>query len=110
MSDFSEEPLSMLAKIAQSSKEYYQLLHKGPQPEHFLPFLQSLPEALRSYYLQKGFVASQKSVLFRRFVLEQAGRNMHAFLHERLNGTELKLWQDQDAYQAELLLRVKESA
>ena len=78
-------PLVVLSKIAQSSKEYYQLLVDGPRPEHFEEFLESLPEGPRPYYQQKGYEASQKNVLFRRFVLEQACRRMDSFLRERLD-------------------------
>lgn len=102
-----EQPLQMLSKIAQSSKAYYQLLHTGPRPEHFAPFLESLTEGLRSYFLQKGFEASQQNILFRRFVLERAGQRMDAFLQERLDSAEYKLWQEQDSYPAALLLRIK---
>lgn len=104
------EPLHTLTKIAQSSKEYYQLLHEGPQARHFTSFLESLPEGVSSYFQQKGFEASRHNILFRRFVLEQAGQRMDAFLQERLDSDEYKLWQEQDAYQIELMLRVKQSA
>lgn len=104
------EPLKIMSKIVQNSKEYYQLLHEGPQAEHFDEFLKSLPEGLRSYFQQKGFEASRQNILFRRFVLEAAGLRMDAYLRTRLDVSEYRLWKEQDAYQAELLLRVKQSA
>ncbi len=104
------EPIKVLSKIAQSSKEYYQLLHEGPQAEHFDGFLKSLPEGLRSYFQQKGFEASRQNILFRRFVLEAAGLRMDAYLQQRLDVSEYRLWKEQDAYQVTLLLRVKQSA
>ncbi|AHM60348.1 hypothetical protein D770_10455 [Flammeovirgaceae bacterium 311] len=104
------EPLEVLFKIAQRSKEYYQLLADGPQQEHFDEFLESLPEGLRSYYQQKGFKGSQKNILFRRYVLEQAGRRMDAYLRERLDTAEFRLWQEQDAYQMKLFFSLKQSA
>lgn len=109
MNTSQEQPLHILSKIAHSSKAYYQLLQTGPRPEHFAPFLESLSEGLRSYFVQKGFEASRQNILFRRFVLERAGQRMDAFLQERLDSAEYKLWQEQDSYQAELLLRIKSS-
>ena len=103
----SEEALSVLAKIACSSKAYYQLLNDGPQPEHFAEFLNRLPDGLQSYYRQKGYEGSKKSILFRRFVLEQEGRRMDTFLKERLNISEFKLWEEQDIYQTELFFKLK---
>ena len=102
-----EQPLQMLARIAQSSKAYYQLLHTGPMPEHFNPFIESLSEGLRAYFMQKGFEGSRQNILFRRFVLERAGQRMDVFLKERLDSTEFKCWQEQDSYQTALLLRVE---
>lgn len=72
-------------------------------------FLENLPEGLRTYYQQKGYEASRKSILFRRFVLEQAGRRMDAFLKERLDVSEFELWQQQDHYQTTLLLSLRQA-
>lgn len=110
MNSNREQPLAVLSRIAQSSKAYYQLLAEGPGPEHFSVFMESLPEGLRTYYEQKGYEGSRKSVLFRRFVLEQEGRRMDAFLKERLEVSEFKLWQEQDNYQKELIFSLKQSA
>lgn len=104
------ETLIALSRIASSSKEYYQLLNDGPQPEHFADFLDMLPKGIQLYYQQKGFEESRKSVLFRRFVLEQAGRRMDSFLQERLNIDEFKLWKEQDIYQTALFFKLKQPA
>ena len=110
MKSSTADPLVVLARITKSSKAYYQLLNEGPGPEHFTVFLGMLPEGLRTYYQQKGFEGSRRSVLFRRFVLEQAGRRMDAFLKERLAASEFEFWQEQDNYQKNLLFSLKESA
>ncbi len=103
-------PLHLLTKIAQCSKEYYALVQDGPQQMHFAEFLESLSEGLKSYFQEKGFEASRQNIMFRRFVLERAGLQMDAFLRERLDLNAYKIWQEQDAYQVELLLRIKQTA
>ena len=99
----------VLAKIARSSHQYYELLAPAhSELIHFHEFLWGLPEALKQYFQRKGFEGSSKNVLFRRFVLERTGTRMDAFLQERLNADEFQLWQEQDSYQKELLHRLNQ--
>ena len=73
-------------------------------------FVASLPEGMQSYYRQKGFGGSRRNILFRRFVLEQAGRRMDSFLRDRLNVAEFRLWQEHDGYQQQLLFKLNQPA
>jgi hypothetical protein len=110
------QSLNALSRIAQNSHQYYKLLEKPlgvdspdvEQMEHYHAFLQELPEGLKAHFQRKGYEGTRKNVLFRRFLLERSGKCMKAFLQERLDATEFRLWQEQDSYQQELLNRLNQ--
>ncbi|EMR02086.1 hypothetical protein [Cesiribacter andamanensis] len=110
------QSLSALSRIAQNSQQYYTLLEKpmgedGPgyeEMEQYHAFLQNLPEGLKAHFQRKGYAATRKNVLFRRFLLERSGKCMKAFLQESLDAAEFRLWQEQDSYQQELLQRLNQ--
>ncbi|AHM62629.1 hypothetical protein D770_21910 [Flammeovirgaceae bacterium 311] len=64
--------------------EYYKVIAQGPLEEHFMEFIDSLPEGHRSYYLQQGFQASQQNVLFRRFIQERVGQRLYMIQDQSL--------------------------
>lgn len=88
--------LQLLRRVITNNKEYSLLYCEEPAPNLFARFLECLPEDLQAYYLHKGFELSKQSILFQRFMLEQAGIHKNTFIRAQLDAKEYQIWQERD--------------
>lgn len=96
--------LKVLREIVAASEAYYKQLQGAPTFYHYQQFLNALSPAVKSHFLRKGYTASCRSSLLKRFVLEEAGVRMERFMRQLLSTEAYLLWRRQDS-EATALLR-----
>lgn len=82
----------LLQEIVVASENYYSLLTEQPGFLTYQDFLGQLPDYLRNYFQKKGYEASCKSPVFKRYVLEEKGWSKDQFMRNLLSEKAYQVW------------------
>lgn len=86
----------LLHHIIVESENYYALLSEQPDYLTYQDFLGQLPDYLRNYFQKKGYEATCKSPIFKRYVLEEKGWEKDNFMRHLLPEKAYRVWQQLD--------------